>query len=63
MTIQLAHQILIAEHDVRSTPEYFDGRFTPSAGTTRELGARVIRAVGHQSLRLADRLDPGCCYA
>jgi hypothetical protein len=63
MTIQLTQQILMAERDVRSAPVYADGRFTPSARTTRGLGARLIRAVGQQSFRLADRLDPACRYA
>jgi len=63
MTIQLTQQILMAEHDVRSTPEYLDGRFTPSAGTSRTLSARLVRGIADHSLRLADRLDPGYRYA
>jgi hypothetical protein len=61
MTIQLTDQILMAERDVR--PVFVTGRFTPAAGTTREWGARLIRATAQQSLRLADRLDHGYRYA
>jgi hypothetical protein len=63
MTIQLTNQIVMAERDVRPLREDLAGRFTPAAGPTREWSARFIRAIAGQSLRLADRLDPGYRYA
>ena len=63
MTLQLTNQILMAERDVRPARDDVDGRFTPERTTTRERGARLIRATAHQSLRLANRLDPGYRYA
>jgi hypothetical protein len=59
MTIQLTQQILMAEHDVRPLFIQEGGRFTPTARTSREWGARLLRATAHQGLRLADRLDQG----
>jgi hypothetical protein len=59
MTIQLTQQILMAERDVRPVFIQEGGRFTPTARTSREWGARLLRATAHQGLRLADRLDQG----
>ncbi len=63
MTIQLTDQIVMAERNVRPAMEYLDGRTTPAPQTTREWGARLIRAVAQQTLRLANRLDPDYRYA
>jgi hypothetical protein len=64
MTIQLANQILTAERDLGAATTTHEGRFVPNAQfTLRGLGVRAIRTTAKTSLRLADRLDPGYCYA
>jgi hypothetical protein len=58
MTIQLVHQILVAERDVTAVTH--EGRFVPATPSgPRLLGVRALRASAGLGLRIADRLEQG----
>ena len=64
MTIQLMHQIQLAERELPMIDPSADPRFVPHAThSLRESFAQAIRSSARSGLRLADRIDPACQVA